>query len=255
MGAAHRGSSMSLLHDYHVLLVAVATKLLESPGAHHMQAVADLHLILSHIELRERSHCGVGTICVAVARDAQVALFDGELDALTARVSTHHGFRLRSTASYLASVLTTSSEQSDHGSRSSSYGSLQGTSNIVIKEAGKGELSERLRSILIRAVEFITTADQSPSASESELARRLFATLLHGLATAKERRNPWGGTWSSRPALRKNAARIMVWLLGPHQSNNMRVYAVRSLMEEPKVKEILTSLLEVHPQVIFCSKY
>ncbi|XP_012252611.2 lysosomal-trafficking regulator [Athalia rosae] len=249
IGAAHRGSSMSLLHDLHILLVAIATKLLESPGTPHMQAVADLHFTLSYMELKERSQCGIGTHCVSVARDAQVALFDGELDALTARVSTHHGFRLRSTASYLASVLTTSSEQSDHGSRSSSYGSLQGTSSVIIREAGKGELSERLRAILIRAVEFITTADQSPSASESELARRLFSTLLHGLATPKERRNPWGSTWYSKPALRKNAARIMVWLLGPHQSNNMRVYAVRSLMEEPKVKDILTSLLEVHPQI------
>ncbi|XP_046739127.1 lysosomal-trafficking regulator isoform X3 [Diprion similis] len=249
ISAAHRGSSTSLLHDFHVLLVAIATKLLESPGTHHMQAVADLHLILSHVELRERSECGIGTICVSVARDAQVALFDGELDTLTARVSSHHGFRLRSTASYLASMLTTSSEQSDHGSRSSSYGSLQGTSNTVVREAGKGELSERLRAILIRAVEFITTADQSPSATESELTRRLFATLLHGLASPKERKNPWGGTWSSRPVLRKNTAKIMVWLLGPHQSNNMRVYAVRCLMEEPKLKEILTSLLEVHPQI------
>ncbi|XP_046418983.1 lysosomal-trafficking regulator isoform X1 [Neodiprion fabricii] len=249
ISAAHRGSSTSLLHDFHILLVAIATKLLELPGTHHMQAVVDLHLILTHVELRERSECGIGTICVSVARDAQVALFDGELDTLTARVSSHHGFRLRSTASYLASVLTTSSEQSDHGSRSSSYGSLQGTSNTVVREAGKGELSERLRAILIRAVEFITTADQSPSATESELTRRLFATLLHGLATPKERKNPWGGTWSSRPILRKNTARIMVWLLGPHQSNNMRVYAVRSLMEEPNLKEILTSLLEVHPQI------
>ncbi|XP_024939057.1 lysosomal-trafficking regulator isoform X2 [Cephus cinctus] len=255
IGAAHKNNLASLFRDIHVLLVAIATKLLESPGNHQLQAVKDLHLILNHVELRERSQCGATTNCVTVVRDAQVALFDGELDALTARVSTHHGFRLRSTASYLASatyltsVLTTSSEQSDHGSRSSSYGSLQGAPNSMTKEPGKGELNERFRTILIRAVEFITTANQSPSANELELTRRLFATLLHGLAAPLERKSQWGGSWSSRPALRKNTARIMVWLLGPHQSNNTRVYAVRSLMEEPRVRDILTSLLAVHPHV------
>ncbi|XP_033229888.1 lysosomal-trafficking regulator isoform X2 [Belonocnema kinseyi] len=255
VNAAHKGSSATLFRDIHVLLVAIATKLLESPGYHHMQAIADLHLILSHVELRERANCGTDKSCVLVTRDAQVALFDGELDALTSKVSSHSGFRLRSTASYLASasyltsVLTTSSEQSDQGSRSSSYGSLHGSLNTISREPGKGELNERFRTVLNKAVEFITTADEPPSANELQLTRRLFSILLHGLSGPLERRSYWGAVWSSRPALRKNTAKIMVWLLAPHQNMGTRVYAVRSLMEEPKVREILTSLLDVHPQV------
>ena len=103
--------------------------------------------------------------------------------------------------------------------------------------------------MLIRAVEFITTADQAPSSNELQLTRRLFSMLLHGLSSSPERKNHWGNAWLSRPALKKNTARIMVWLLGPHQSNNMRVFAVRSLMEEPRGRDILSSLLEIHPQV------
>lgn len=103
VNAAHISSFASLFRDLHVLLVTIATKLLDSPGNHHMQAITDLHVILNHAELKERSQCGVSGGCVSAVRDAQVALFDGELDILTAKVSNHSGFRLKSTASYLAS--------------------------------------------------------------------------------------------------------------------------------------------------------
>ncbi|XP_076766095.1 lysosomal-trafficking regulator mauve isoform X3 [Xylocopa sonorina] len=255
VGAAHRGGSTSLYRDIHVLLVAIATKFLESPGSHQMQAVLDLHLILNHMELKEKSLCVKNRICVTVVREAQVALFDGELDVLTAKVSNQSGFRLRSTASYLASashitsVFTTSTDQSDHGSPSSSYTSLHAPSDTSLREPGKGELLDRFRIILTRAVEFITAADESPSGNELQLTKRLFSILLHDLCNPLEKRNHWSSGWSTRHALRKYTAKIMVWLLGPHQSNNTRIFAVRSLMEEPKAREILSSLLEVHPQV------
>lgn len=57
-------------------------------------------------------------------------------------------------------------------------------------------------------------------------------------------------TWMLKPILRKNTAKLMVWLMSPHQSTSIRVYAIRSLMEEPITREILTSVLEVHPQVL-----
>lgn len=119
-----------------------------------------------------------------------------------------------------------------------------------MREPGKGESNERFRLILNRAVDFITTADESPSASELQLTKRLFSILLHGISNPLGKRSYWVNAWSVKPALRKNAAKIMVWLMGPHQSNSTRVYAVRSLMEEPKTREILSTLLEVHPQVI-----
>ncbi|XP_011343929.2 lysosomal-trafficking regulator isoform X3 [Ooceraea biroi] len=253
VGAAYKGNSMSLHRDIHVLFVAIASKLLELPGSHQMQAVLDLHVILDYVELSEKLRCRASSICTAI-RDAQVALFDGELDILTTKMSNHSGFRLRSTASYLASasyltsILTTSSEQSD-GSRSSSYTSLHASSPQTLREPGKGELNDRFRIIVTRAVEFITTADASPSTNELQLTRRLFSILLHGLCSPLEKKHHWGSTWSVRPALRKYTARIMVWLLEPHQSINTRVYAVRSLMEEPKAREILSCILEVHPQM------
>jgi len=147
------------------------------------------------------------------------------------------------------SVLTTSSEQSDHGSRSSSYTNFNTNSSPILREPSKGELNDRFRIIVTRAVEFIMAADASPSVSELQLTRRLFSILLHGLCNPLEKKNHWSNTWSVRSALRKYTARIMVWLLEPHQSINTRMYAIRSLMEEPRAREILSCILEVHPQV------
>lgn len=150
--------------------------------------------------------------------------------------------------------MTTSSEQSqqsDHGSRSSSYGSLQTYYHSSTREPGKGEINDRFRAVLVRAVEFVTTADDSTLASSNELqlSKRIFSILLHGLSNPFERKHSWGGVWSSRATLRKYTARIMVWLLAPQQSISTRIYAVRSLLEEPKAREILAFLLDVHPQV------
>ncbi|KYN43656.1 Lysosomal-trafficking regulator [Trachymyrmex septentrionalis] len=254
VAAVHKGTSTSLHRDIHVLFVAIATKLLELPGIHQMQAVLDLHLILDYMELSEKLRYRASLTCTIV-RDAQVALFDGELDVLTTKMSNPSGFRLRSTASYLASasyftsVLTTSSDQSDHGSRSSSYANLHTNSSPVLREPSKGELNDRFRIIVTRAVEFIMAADASPSINELQLTRRLFSILLHGLCNPLEKKNHWSNTWSVKSALRKYTARIMVWLLEPHQSINTRIYAIRSLMEEPRAREILSCILEVHPQL------
>ncbi|XP_020281501.1 lysosomal-trafficking regulator isoform X2 [Pseudomyrmex gracilis] len=256
VGAASKASSTSLHRDIHVLLVAIASKLLELPGSHQMQALLDLHVILDYTELSEKLQSCASATCVVI-RDAQVALFDGELDVLATKMSNPSGFRLRSTASYLASAshftsgLTTSSEQSDRGSRSSSYTNLQPNLSTVLREPSKGELNDRFYNIVTRAVEFITTADTPPSVNELHLTRRLFSILLHSLCTPLEKKNNWSSTWlaSVKPALRKNTARIMVWLLEPHQSINTRVYAVRSVMEEPRAREILSCILEVHPQM------
>ncbi|KAL0119810.1 hypothetical protein PUN28_007922 [Cardiocondyla obscurior] len=254
VAVAHKGTSTSLQRDIHVLFVAIATKLLELPGNHQMQAVLDLHMILDYMELSEKLRCRTSLTCTTI-RDAQIALFDGELDVLMSKMLNLSGFRLRSTASYLASAtyftsaLTTSSEQSDHGSRSSSYANFHTNSAPVLREPSKGELNDRFRIIITRAVEFIMTADTTPSVNELQLTRRLFSILLRGLCSPLEQKNHWSDTWSVKSALRKYTAKMMVWLLEPYQSINIRVYAIRRLMEEPRAREILSCILEVHPQM------
>lgn len=254
VNAAHAGNFSSLYRDFNVLFVTIATKLLESPGNHHMQAVTDIHVILNHAELKERT-CGYDKSCILVVRDAQVALFDGELDVLTAKVSNHSGFRLKSATSYLATApnlnngFTTSSDHSDQGSRASSMNSLHVASNVMTREPAKTEFNDRFKLILNRAVDFLTTTEESPSSSELQLTKRLFSVLLHGISSPLNKKTYWVRSWSVKPVLRKNTAKIMVWMMAPHQSNSTRVFAVRSIMEEPKTRELLSTLLDVHPQV------
>ncbi|XP_051169183.1 lysosomal-trafficking regulator isoform X2 [Leptopilina boulardi] len=253
--SAHKENSSILSRDINVLFVTIAKQFLESPGYHNMQALTDLHLVLSYVELQEKMNCGKEKLCVSVIRNAQVALFDGELDSLTLKVLNESGFRLKNTASYLASasyltsVLTTSGEQLDKGLQSSSNESLLETFTSISRELAKGELNDRFRMVLNKAVDFITSGDGVQSEEELQLSKRLFSTLLHGLSDPLGKKSPWGGTWSSRPTLRKISAEILVWLLAPHQNICTRIYAVRILMDEPKVKDILTSLLNIHPQV------
>ncbi|XP_057327101.1 lysosomal-trafficking regulator [Microplitis mediator] len=270
VGGAHNSASSGasspplLINDIHILLVSIATKLLEQPGSHHMPAISDLHLILNYVEFNERSQCGANAACVSVIRNAQVVLFDGELDVLMPKVSSlQSGFKLRSATSYLASssylahnnVLTTSSEQSDHESRTSSYGgggsasgiNLYGTTN---REPRRGEVNERFRSILFKAIEFLTASDCAPSNNELELTKRIYIILLYGMSNSSfDRKNNWSGSWSVRSILRKNAAKMIIWLLSPHQSNSTRVFAIRSLMEESRGREILSSILEINSSV------
>ncbi|XP_074102061.1 lysosomal-trafficking regulator mauve isoform X2 [Cotesia typhae] len=267
VGGAHNSSIGAspplLINDIHILLVNIATKLLDQPGSHHMPAISDLHLILNYVELNERAQCGADAPCVSVIRNAQVVLFDGELDVLMPKVSSlQSGFKLRSATSYLASssylthhsALTTSSEQSDHESRSSSYGNgsasginLYGSPN---REPRRGEVNERFRSILFKAIDFLIASDCAPSTNELELTKRVYIILLYGLSSSSfDRKNNWSGSWSMRSILRKNAAKMLIWLLSPHQSNSTRVFTIRSLMEESRGREILSSILDIHSNV------
>lgn len=255
MNCAHKEISSIFSRDINVLFVTIAKQLLESPGYHNMQALTDLHLMLSYVELLEKIECEKSKLCISVIRNVQVALFDGELDVITVKILNESSFRLKNTAldltntSYLTFTLTTSTEQLDKNLQSSSNDSLLETFTSVSRELGKGDLNERFRIVLNKVVDFITSADDIPSEKELRLTKRLFSIFLHGLSDPLGKNSLFGGALLSRTILRKIAAEITVWLLAPHQKTSTRIYVVRSLMDEPKLREILTSLLDVHPQV------
>lgn len=100
VNATHNNVSSSIMCDIHILLVMLASRLLESPRSQFIQADTDLHVILNLIERKERTWCGIDKACALATRSAQVALFERELDIFTRKVSNQSGFNLRTATSY-----------------------------------------------------------------------------------------------------------------------------------------------------------
>lgn len=46
-------------------------------------------------------------------------------------------------------------------------------------------------------------------------------------------------------------ANLLVWLLSPHQTTRIRIFAVKSLLNEPRSKELFKNIIYVNPQVKF----
>lgn len=144
-----------------------------------------MHLQLYYLNLRERGNDKFPQSGEYSIRAQQCAIFDGQLDALQERLSAYHktGFKLRTTASYLASVLSTSYDHNGDALSSSpkntpgrahrmlsagsstlglqgnvtqlsnSIGLLLGTSHS--KEIPKAELCDRFKTLLIKCVDFL----------------------------------------------------------------------------------------------------
>lgn len=48
-------------------------------------------------------------------------------------------------------------------------------------------------------------------------------------------------------------ANLLVWLLSPLQTTRIRIFAVKSLLNEPRSKELFKNLVYINPQVYMYS--
>lgn len=48
---------------------------------------------------------------------------------------------------------------------------------------------------------------------------------------------------------RIQGANLLVWLLSPHQTTRIRMFAVKSLLNEPRSKELFKNIIYINPQV------
>lgn len=265
-----------LISDINVFLLAIMCHALSIPGNQSIQVLNDIRLQLTFLHQLESSSCGRGSRCVTVLHDAHCTILDGTLSLIMERLSSPQsqmkGQSLLS-ASYdeklgwsrgldsghlRAPVMSLS--LSHHSSFSSHSGSLL-RPRTSQKEVSRSELYDRFKTIIIKAVEFFTFAEpyddsiNSGSEVEQAFARRLFATLLEGLCSVIDRRSSdtkslWNGAmWAARDTLRVRGAQLLVWLLSPWQPLKMRMFTIHSLRSEPRMKELITSLLHTHAQV------
>lgn len=264
-----------LISDINVFLLTIMGHVLSTPGSQIMQVLNDIQLQLTFLHQLESNSCGKTSRCVAVLRDAHCTILDGTLSIIIEKLSLQHsqmkgqsllsasyddklGWSRTLDPSHLR-VPMMSMSLSHHSSFSSNSGSL--LRSKLTKDVSRSELYERFKTIVIKAVEFFTYSephDESVGAIsdvEQSFARRLFATLLEGLCSVVDRRSVdtktlWNGAmWAARDTLRVRSAQLFVWLLSPWQTLKLRMFTIHSLRSEPRMKELITSMLHTHTQV------
>lgn len=93
------------------------------------------------------------------------------------------------------------------------------------------------------------------SQTELNFIYHLLPLLLQILSSTLEKRS-YGRRpscnsiyWAVREVMKTETAELLVWLLSPRQMVKTRMFTVSALISEPKNKEVIAALLQVHPQV------
>lgn len=91
--------------------------------------------------------------------------------------------------------------------------------------------------------------------TELEFVYRLFPKFLEMMTVTLEK-PPYVRSsgaqvvlWAVREPLRSETAELLVWLMCPRQTLQTRLFAITSLLGSAKTKEVISSLLQSHPQV------
>lgn len=96
-----------------------------------------------------------------------------------------------------------------------------------------------------------------PLISQTELnfVYHLLPMLLQILSSTLEKRSYGrrpacsGVYWAVRDTLKIETAELLVWLLSPGQMVKTRMFTINTLKTEAKKKELISVLLQTHPQV------
>nr|CAD7400993.1 unnamed protein product [Timema cristinae] len=260
-----------LVEDFHSFYVTIAGLALHSAGAQHMQIINDMLLQLSYVERHERLTCGHDARCVLVSRDAQCKVLESILDLLLDKIPMA-GFKMRPNTSFLRTVLSPSYEEhptndvdslylshkgqsfsSSNSNSVSSFNSSQGSHKLpASKEVPRGEVIDRFKTVLGKAVDFLINSDpvdgKCPAMSPQEVnfTRWLLSTLLHSVGFISEKKGP---VWAVRDALRMQCGQLLLWLVSPLQSVRCRMLVVHALSNEPRTRDLLSSILRSSVQL------
>nr|CAD7196152.1 unnamed protein product [Timema douglasi] len=260
-----------LVEDFHSFYVTIAGLALHSAGAQHMQIINDMLLQLSYVERHERLTCGHDARCVLVSRDAQCKVLESILDLLLDKIPMA-GFKMRPNTSFLRTVLSPSYEEpqtngvdslylshkdqslsSSNSNSVSSFNSSQGSRKLpASKEVPRGEVIDRFKTVLGKAVDFLINSDpvdgKCPAMSPQEVnfTRWLLSTLLHSVGFISEKKGP---VWAVRDALRMQCGQLLLWLVSPLQSVRCRMLVVHALSNEPRTRDLLSSILRSSVQL------
>ncbi|XP_059049622.1 uncharacterized protein LOC131844698 [Achroia grisella] len=170
--AARRGVSPAL-RSLHALLAHLARRLL---AAHHApQTIVDIHHMLTYVEMTADED-EAGTRVRVAARDAQISMFNAQLDYLEERLHSSYNTHTKY-SNYFTTVLSTAVSRGAEGASRSE----------------RAELAARHAGAVTRAVGFLVAPPPRaalPSPAHAALVHRLLATLLQGHRAPRAPRCP-----------------------------------------------------------------
>ena len=238
------------------LLVLIASKTLYASGLNHWMVFQDMVLLFHYLERVEMGLCGPKSRCVRMIRESACVVLRQAADVLqdhrTVRMGSMESHFIRLSDRFVA-------------------GSLPQSLNRKLqfdRPAGRSEVLERFRSLIIQSVDHVTlNVEPDHSNVEVNFAKGIFLLLLRGLSSILERpksagRTPESSTaptvpdwssfnapdssdlhrqllWDCREVVQAQLGRLFLFMSSPLQDPSVLYFVIRSLHEDPFHEEIL----------------
>ncbi|VVC33396.1 Hypothetical protein CINCED_3A019913 [Cinara cedri] len=253
-----------LIDDINSLIITLVSQAIHTPGVQNIQILNDFVYQCRFLQKAE-NEIKEGYRSNLTIRETQRLILESGMDTIQDLIQTHPPLvpalsRLKNNLSSVLSlnhIKDTNNETYMSNSESSIFSVVSGFNRQ--KPLSKTELIERYKHIIIRSVEFIFALDEEiidEVTPEVAFACHLFTILLYNLTsiiqntTREQRRHPWVSIYgAARDIIRIQGANLLVWLLSPRQTTRIRMFAVKSLLNEPRSKELFKNLIYINPQI------
>ncbi|KAK9508246.1 hypothetical protein O3M35_007946 [Rhynocoris fuscipes] len=247
-----------LLVDVDAFLCSIVMQCIQSSGGGNAQI---LHEIISQVEYvygMECRSCGEISDCCLTIKRTHANILQNALKCLVDTVTSYASkpFFFSSVISLSSDDIETSSGYSISGLLSPSLSNPPPTAAVTGK-LSKSDLVERFKAVASRATEFIIYSEPNTyehlTGVENEkiidFMKGIWTFLLQALVTIVERkstsvRTSWSNVvWASREILRTLGAQAFLWLLSPAHPVAIKMFAVQTILNEPRSKDILMYII------------
>ncbi|XP_026685690.1 lysosomal-trafficking regulator-like [Diaphorina citri] len=111
----------------------------------------------------------------------------------------------------------------------------------------KSELIERYKTIMSKCIDYIIYSEciYPMTVSETNFICHMLVTMLLSINSVIEKKNNTNYSsimWNIRHTLRTKTSQLIIWILEPNRSTNLRIFLINTLRNEIYLKEILTNL-------------
>lgn len=235
-----------LVSDINSFLSTIVIHSLQVPG-NNVQTLNDIIYQIEYVHKVEVNNCGSNSACSEAVKSAHCFLLKSALKAITEIINSH-----TVKPSFFSSVISLSSDDYESQKNSSS------NSINTVGKLSKSDLADRFKIVVTKATEFVVYAEPvnednlklSPEMQKlCDFVKEVWSYLLLAIVTVIERksvssRSSWSNAvWANKDTLRALASQMFLWLLSPTHSCKLKMFAISSILNEPRSKDILMFIL------------